>query len=252
MRRKIAWWTALPVALAWPGVSAAQDVAPTEPVPVTAEPSIEFSAESVTYDSDADFVSATGAVRMARDGNYLAADRVTWSRVTGQVRAEGNVVVVNPQGDKLIGENVVLTDTLRDGTIENLLVVLEKSVVEGDHISGRYSRLPQVDEVERAELDVELQGGHMAVTATVVIRVVRVRARDGTRNEKGSGHQGRTDRHDTPSVLHAVLLADGAPVAAHLTGFRSWKAPRGIAAQSMIAAPAPRTAARRSQLGCGP
>ena len=125
MRRKIAWWTALPVALAWPGVSAAQDVAPTEPVPVTAEPSIEFSAESVTYDSDADFVSATGAVRMARDGNYLAADRVTWSRVTGQVRAEGNVVVVNPQGDKLIGENVVLTDTLRDGTIDNLLVVLE-------------------------------------------------------------------------------------------------------------------------------
>ena len=30
-----------------------------------------------------------------------------------------------PQGDKLIGDNVVLTDTLRDGTIDNLLVVLE-------------------------------------------------------------------------------------------------------------------------------
>ena len=32
---------------------------------------------------------------------------------------------MNPQGDKLIGDNVVLTDTLRDGTIDNLLVVLE-------------------------------------------------------------------------------------------------------------------------------
>ena len=62
---------------------------------------------------------------MAREGNYLAADQVVWTRSTGQVRAQGNVVVVNPSGDKLIGENVVLADTLRDGTIDNLLVALE-------------------------------------------------------------------------------------------------------------------------------
>src|SRR5215207_2805657 len=127
LRRKIAWWMALPVALAAPGVVAAQDIAPTavQPPPAEPEPTISFSAESVTYDSEADLISASGTVRMARDGNYLAADRVTWSRVSGEVRAAGNVVVINPQGDKLIGENVVLTDTLRDGTIENLLIVLE-------------------------------------------------------------------------------------------------------------------------------
>jgi LPS-assembly protein len=136
LRRKIAWWTALPVALGTPGVASAQDVpslTAQEPsstaspgsVPPAAEPMIAFSADTVTYDSEADLVTASGAVRMSRDGNYLAADRVTWSRVSGEVRANGNVVVVNPQGDKLIGENVVLRDTLRDGTIENLLVVLE-------------------------------------------------------------------------------------------------------------------------------
>ena len=32
---------------------------------------------------------------------------------------------LTPQGDKLVGDNVLLTDTLRDGTIDNLLVVLE-------------------------------------------------------------------------------------------------------------------------------
>ena len=119
---------ALPVALGWPGVAQAQDIAPapeSQPVLAADDGVIEFSAESVTYDSEADFVTATGNVRMARDGNYVAADRVTWSRVSGEVRAAGNVVVINPQGDKLIGENVVLGDTLRDGTIENLLVVLE-------------------------------------------------------------------------------------------------------------------------------
>jgi LPS-assembly protein len=62
---------------------------------------------------------------MNREGNYLAADRVVWDRKSGQVHAEGNVVLLTPQGDKIVGETVQLTDTLRDGTVDNLMVVLE-------------------------------------------------------------------------------------------------------------------------------
>jgi LPS-assembly protein len=86
---------------------------------------VEFSASQVTYESQSDLVTATGAVRMQRDGNHVAADEVVWNRKTGEVRAKGNVVVMNPQGDKFIGDNVVLADTLRDGTVDNLLIVLE-------------------------------------------------------------------------------------------------------------------------------
>ena len=68
------------------------------------EPTIDFSADQVAYDTNADVVTAEGQVRMARDGNYLAADRVSWDRKSGRVLAEGNVVAVNPEGDKLIGE----------------------------------------------------------------------------------------------------------------------------------------------------
>jgi LPS-assembly protein len=93
--------------------------------PEAAEATVEFSADEVSYDSGGEVVTAAGSVRMSREGNYVAADRVTWDRRTGEVRAEGNVVVVNPQGDKLVGESVVLTDSLRDGSIANLLVVLE-------------------------------------------------------------------------------------------------------------------------------
>jgi len=93
--------------------------------PTAQTTTIEFSADGVTYDSDADIVTASGAVRMSREGNYLAADQVVWNRKTGEVRAQGSVVMVTPQGDKLIGEDVVLTDTLRDGTIHNLLIVLD-------------------------------------------------------------------------------------------------------------------------------
>ena len=94
---------------------------------------IEFSADSVAYDSDADVLTASGAVRMSREGNYVAADSIVWTRRTGEVRAVGNVVLMTPEGDKLIGDNVVLTDTLRDGTIDNLLVALE----QGGRIAAR-------------------------------------------------------------------------------------------------------------------
>ena len=115
--------TALPLFLALPSAASAQDSAPS--APLAPEPTVDFSADQVIYDSNADLVIAEGQVRMSRDGNYLAANRVSWDRKSGQVVAEGNVVVVNPEGDKLIGDRVDLTDTLRDGTIDNLLIVLE-------------------------------------------------------------------------------------------------------------------------------
>ena len=127
MSKTFAWWTGLPLLLgaatAASGQSAPSQAQP--PADNTPEQIIDFSADQVSYDSDADVVTASGAVRMARDGNYLAADQIVWNRKTGEVRAQGNVVVLTPEGNRLVGDNVVLTDTLRDGTVQNLLVVLD-------------------------------------------------------------------------------------------------------------------------------
>jgi LPS-assembly protein len=115
--------TALPLLFALPSVALAQDAVPAaQPSP---EPMIDFGADQVIYDTNSEVVTADGQVRMSRDGNYLAADRVSWDRNSGRVIAEGNVVAVNPEGDKLIGDRVELTESLKDGTIENLLIVLE-------------------------------------------------------------------------------------------------------------------------------
>jgi len=126
--RRLTWWTALPVLLAIPAAASAQDAAEPPPAPLPeaeGAATVEFSADQVAYDSENDILTASGQVRMAREGNHLAADRVSWNRRTGEVRADGNVVVIDPAGDKLIGDSVVLTDTLRDGTVDNLLIVLE-------------------------------------------------------------------------------------------------------------------------------
>ena len=100
------------------------------PGPAEAAPAdpkqVQFSADALEYDNDADIVTATGDVRMAREGNRLRADKVVWNRKTGKVIATGNIAVANPQGDTAYGDSIELTDTLKDGMVDNMLVVLDR------------------------------------------------------------------------------------------------------------------------------
>lgn len=86
---------------------------------------VAFSSDQLSYDSEADIVTASGDVRMSSEGNNLRADRLIWNRVSGEVRAEGKVRIVTPEGHVAYGDSIALTDTLRDGAVDNLLLVLE-------------------------------------------------------------------------------------------------------------------------------
>ena len=151
-------WTALPLLLALPAAAAAQEAIPVVDPVVATTPAdnIDFSADVVTYENGNDVVTAQGQVRLNRDGYYLAADKVVWDRNSGQVSADGNVVVLSPEGNRLVGDHVVLTDNLRDGTVENLLIVLDsggriaadRATRTGDRTvlkNGVYSGCPVVD-----------------------------------------------------------------------------------------------------------
>ncbi|WP_188659426.1 LPS-assembly protein LptD [Sphingomonas metalli] len=97
-----------------------------EPARPTGEDQVQFSAASLEYDYDADIVTATGDVRMLRQDQRLRADKVVWNRKTGKVVASGNIAVANPQGDVAYGDSIELTDSLRDGVVDNMLVVLNQ------------------------------------------------------------------------------------------------------------------------------
>jgi LPS-assembly protein len=114
--------TALPLLLAAPAAAAAAQPAPA---PAGAQAEVAFSADRLIYDDEADLVTAIGDVWMQREGYNLRADAVSWNRRTGAVRAEGNVRIVSPGGDIAYGDSVELADTLRDGVVANLLIVLE-------------------------------------------------------------------------------------------------------------------------------
>lgn len=100
---------------------------PPSSTPLPSDPNqVQFSADSLEYDSNADIVTVSGTVQMFRQGNRLRADRVVWNRKSGKVTATGNVAVTNPQGDVAYGDSIDLTDSLKDGVVQNMLVVLEQ------------------------------------------------------------------------------------------------------------------------------
>ena len=112
---------------------AAQDLSERGPPPAApegatpkADDQVQFSAGSLEYDYNDEIVTALTDVRMTRRGGRLRADKVVWNRKTGRVVATGNVAVTNPQGDIAYGDSIELTDSLRDGVVDNMLVVLER------------------------------------------------------------------------------------------------------------------------------
>ena len=105
---------------------------PAETPPPVSGDEIGFVADELLYDTEREVVTASGNVVVRRDGNILRADSVTWDRKTGKVVARGDVAVTNPKGDTAYGDVVEVTESLRDGIVEGLLIVTR----EGDRIAA--------------------------------------------------------------------------------------------------------------------
>jgi LPS-assembly protein len=138
---------ALPFVLVAAPLAAQDAPAPVEAQPAPASYDVDFTADALDYDSEQDIVVARGNVLMTREGHRLQADEIRWTRKTGQVEARGNVRVTTPAGDTAYGDTVQLTDTLRDGAVENLLIVLADG---GRLVAANGTRTNGVSSLERA------------------------------------------------------------------------------------------------------
>ncbi|BAI97387.1 LPS-assembly protein LptD [Sphingobium sp. TA15] len=141
------------VALSWLGIAphaAAQQLqepqttvsAPDAPVPEN-DDQIGFAADALEYDSDSEVVTASGNVQLLREGNRLRADKVVWNRTTGKVEATGNVSVTDPEGNIAYGDRFDVTDSLQDGMVRNMLLVLQSggrlAAADGQRVNGVYT-----------------------------------------------------------------------------------------------------------------
>jgi LPS-assembly protein len=86
---------------------------------------IAFSAEKLDYETASDTVTASGNVIASRNGYTLRADSIVWDRRSGKVTASGNVRSIGPEGDVAYGDAIEVTESLRDGIIANLLLVMK-------------------------------------------------------------------------------------------------------------------------------
>lgn len=88
---------------------------------------VTFTAEEVEYDQQRNLVIARGAVEAWQNERILRADTFTFDRNTGIAVAEGNVQLLEPDGQVLFAERAELTGNMRDGVVEGLAARLAQN-----------------------------------------------------------------------------------------------------------------------------
>jgi LPS-assembly protein len=86
----------------------------------TSNEPVTFTAEEVEYDQNANLVTARGRVEAWQGLRVLRADTFTYNRVTGIATAEGNVVLIEPDGQVLFADRAELSGGMRDAALEGL------------------------------------------------------------------------------------------------------------------------------------
>ena len=90
------------------------------------ERQIAFASDILSYDADAEIVTAEGNVVLRSGERSVRADTVSWSRRTGVIVASGNVRFVDDNGNQLFADQLELTDEFEAGALENLLLALRQ------------------------------------------------------------------------------------------------------------------------------
>jgi LPS-assembly protein len=103
-----------------------QDDAPQAASADGGDRAVAFEADGLVYDSNADTITAQGNVILRSRGQSVRADDVIWNRNTGQILATGNIRLVDEDGNELYTDRLELTDDLRIGAMENLLLALRE------------------------------------------------------------------------------------------------------------------------------
>ena len=105
---------------------------------------VRFAADTVSYNSDTDIVTADGNVVLRRDARSLRADHLVWNRKTGAIVATGNIRLVDEDGDVLYTDHADLTDEFKAGTAQDLLLVLR----EGGRMAAQSSERDAAGQIQ--------------------------------------------------------------------------------------------------------
>lgn len=104
------------------------------------EAPVDFTANTVEYDDTGQKVTAIGDVEIAQNGRVVKADRVIYDLQTEVVSAEGNVAVMETNGDVHFVDKAELEQSMKNGYVKKLRSVLADgsrfTAEEGHRING--------------------------------------------------------------------------------------------------------------------
>ncbi|MCR0983437.1 LPS-assembly protein LptD [Roseomonas populi] len=95
--------------------------------PVDRSAPVTFTADEVEYDQNENRVTARGHVEAWQNERILRADRFTYDRDTGVSTAEGNVQLLEADGQVLFAERAELQGGMRDAIVEGLRGLLAQN-----------------------------------------------------------------------------------------------------------------------------
>lgn len=85
---------------------------------------ILLRAEEITQDQELGVVVARGSVEIAHGERILLTDTLSYNQNAKTVTASGNVRILEPTGEVIFADYVELSEDMRNGTIENLRILL--------------------------------------------------------------------------------------------------------------------------------
>lgn len=83
-----------------------------------------IQADELTQDQELGNVVARGNVEITQGERLLFADTVSYNQKSNTVTASGNVILLEPGGDTVFADYVELTESMRDGVIHRIKILL--------------------------------------------------------------------------------------------------------------------------------
>lgn len=87
--------------------------------PPAKEEPVLLKADDLGYDSMSEIVVAAGHVEVVQGDYILQADKITYYKNQNSVKAQGHVVLLEPNGNVVVADTVKLSNNLKDGLIQH-------------------------------------------------------------------------------------------------------------------------------------
>ncbi len=85
---------------------------------------IYFSADELQSESETNLITASGNVEIIREDLTLRADKVSYDKNNDHISAQGNVILVEKNGNVVFADKINLKEHMQDADVENIKVVL--------------------------------------------------------------------------------------------------------------------------------